>query len=149
MSQGNIHITARHLPGVQNQIADAESRTMIDRSDKRLNPVLFRRIVSHFGPIEVDLFASHLTTQCQVYFSWWPDPYSDATDAFLQDWSQIQGYANPPWSMIGQVLSQVQVQQARIVLVAPLWKIQSWYPLLLQLLTALPRLIIHCCLGTL
>ena len=46
----NIHITAQHLPGVQNQIADAESRTMIDRSDWRLNPVLFRRIVTSLGP---------------------------------------------------------------------------------------------------
>ena len=30
-----------------------------------------------------------------------------------------------------------------IVLVAPVWKTQPWYPLLLQLLIALPRLIIH------
>ena len=73
----NIHITAQHLPGVQNQIADAESQTMMDQSDWRLNPVLFRRIVSHFGLIEVDLCASRLTTQCQAYFSWRTDPYTD------------------------------------------------------------------------
>jgi hypothetical protein len=29
----NIHIIAQHLPGVQNVVADAESRTMINRSD--------------------------------------------------------------------------------------------------------------------
>ena len=29
----NIHITAQHLPGVLNEIADSESRTMVDRSD--------------------------------------------------------------------------------------------------------------------
>ena len=51
------------------EIADAESWAMIDQSDWRLIPVLFRRIVSHFG-----LFASCLTTQCQAYFSWRPDP---------------------------------------------------------------------------
>ena len=28
----NIHITAQHLPGVQNTIADAESRTMIGQT---------------------------------------------------------------------------------------------------------------------
>ena len=28
----NIHITAQHQPGVQNVIADAESRTMIDHT---------------------------------------------------------------------------------------------------------------------
>ena len=124
-----IHITAQHLPGAQNHIADAESRTMVDRSDWKLNPILFKRIVNLFGPIEVDLFASRLTAQCPVYFSWRPDPYAAATDAFLQDWSQIRGYANPPWSLIGRVLSQVQVQQAYIILVAPVWKTQPWYPL--------------------
>ena len=110
---------------------------------EKLNPVVFRRITSRFGPIEVDLFASRLTSQCQVSFSWRPDPYAAATDAFLQDWSQIQGYANPPWSMIGRVLSQVQAQQACIVLVAPVWKTQPWYPLLLHMLIALPYLIRH------
>ena len=28
----NIHITAQHLPGAQNHIANAESRTMVDRN---------------------------------------------------------------------------------------------------------------------
>ena len=139
----NIHITAQHLPGAQNHIADAESRTMVDRSDWKLNPILFKRIVNLFGPIEVDLFASRLTAQCPVYFSWRPDPYAAATDDFLQDWSQIWGYANPPWSLIGQVLSQVQVQQAYIILVAPVWKTQPWYPLLLGMLRAYPYLIRH------
>ena len=139
----NIHITAQHLPGAQNHIADAESRTMVDRSDWKLNPILFKRIVNLFGPIEVDLFASRLTAQCPVYFSWRPDPYAAATDAFLQDWSQIRGYANPPWSLIGRVLSQVQVQQAYIILVAPVWKTQPWYPLLLGMLRAYPYLIRH------
>ena len=52
------------------------------------------------------------------------------------------GYANPPWSMIGLVLSQVQAQQACIVLVAPVWKEQPWYPLL-HMLIALPYVIRH------
>ena len=139
----NIHITAQHLPGVQNVIADAESRTMIDRSDWQLNPVIFDKIVDLFGPVEVDLFASRLTAQCPAYFSWRPDPYAVATDAFLQDWSQIKGYANPPWSLIGRVLSKVQMERAEIVLVAPVWKTQPWYPLLLQMLIVVPRLISH------
>ena len=139
----NIHIIAQHLPGVQNVIADAESRTMIDWSDWQLNPVIISKILPIFGPIEVDMFASRLTAQCPAYFSWRPDPYTVATDAFLQDWSQIKGYANPPWSLIGRVLSKVQMDKAHIVLVAPVWKTQPWYPLLLQMLVAIPRLINH------
>ena len=91
----NIHITAQHLPGAQNRIADVESRTMVDRSDWKLNPILFKRIVNLFGPIEVDIFASRLTAQCPLYFSWRPDPYAAESDAFLQ-----REYSNPPWSLI-------------------------------------------------
>ena len=139
----NINITAQHLPGIQNHIADAESRTMVDRSDWKLNPILFRKIVQYYGPIEVDLFASRLTAQCPVYFSWRPDPYATATDAFLQNWEGKHGYANPPWNLMGRVLSQVQRQQACIVLVAPVWKTQPWYPLLLEMIIAYPCLIKH------
>ena len=57
----NIHITAQHLPGIQNTIEDAESQTMIHRSDWQLNPVIFGRISSMWGPIEMDMFASRLT----------------------------------------------------------------------------------------
>ena len=116
---------------------------MRDLSDWQLNPVIFKMIANQFGPIEVDMFASRLTTQCPVYFSWRPDPYALATDAFLQDWSRLQGYANPPWNLIGRVLSKVQIEQTRIILVAPVWKTQPWYPLLLQMLIATPCLITH------
>ena len=116
----NIHIITQHLSGVQNVIADVESRTMIDQSDWQLNPVIFSKVLCIFGPIEVDMFASCLTAQCPAYFSWQPDPYAVAT--FLQDWSQIKGYANPPWSLIGWVLSIVHVDKTHMVLVTPIWK---------------------------
>ena len=88
----------------------------------------------------MDLFASRLTAQCPAFFSWRPDPYAVATDAFLQGLSQIKGYANPAWGLIGRVLSKVQMDRARIALVAPVWKTQPWYPLLLQMLIAIPCL---------
>ena len=86
---------------------------------------------------------SRLTAQYPAYFTWRPDPYAVATDAFLQDWSQMKGYVNPPWGLIGRVLPKVQMDKAHIVLVAPVWKTQPWYPLLLQMLVAIPRLINH------
>ena len=85
-----------------------------------------------FGPLEVDPFATRLSAQCQQYFSWRPDPSAEATDAFLQVWTHIKGYANPPWNLIGRTLTQVQTQWATIALVAPVWKSQPWYPTLLH-----------------
>jgi hypothetical protein len=114
---------------------------MMDRSDWKLDRYIFKRINRRYGPLTVDLFASRLTSQCHRYFSWRPDPYAEATDAFLQDWSIEKGFANPPWNLISRVLTKTQSQGTGIILVAPVWKAQPWYPLLLSMLVDWPRLL--------
>ena len=137
----NIHIQAQHLPGVLNYRADTESRTLKDRSDWSLDKDTFSKINERYGPIEVDLFASRLTNQCRRYFSWRPDPYAEATDAFLQDWSSIRGFANPPWNMIPRVIMKTQSQKADVILVTPIWKSQPWYAILPSMMVDWPRLL--------
>ena len=89
----NISSRAQHNPGKKNVIADAESRTMRDRSDWKLNPQVFRQI-QQLGRVEIDLFASRLSAQVPKYFSWRPDPLSQGTDALVQDWMGMKTYAN-------------------------------------------------------
>ncbi|XP_065185967.1 uncharacterized protein LOC135816795 [Sycon ciliatum] len=139
--QRNITLKASHLAGSLNVIADEESRVMKDRSDWMLCPKIFQRINSRFGPLDVDLFASRLSHQLPQYVSWRPDPVAIATDAFTMNWKVSNGYANPPWNLIGKVLQQVQQQNAEIVLVAPVWPGQVWYPMLLDMLIQEPCLI--------
>ena len=136
-----ILLIAEHLPGVSNVIADTESRTVRDRCDWMIHPHLFSQINRKFGPLEVNLFASRLTHQLERYFSWRSDPAAEATDAFTQSWSQFQGFANPPWCRLLPTLVKIQREQATVVVVAPLWRTQPWYPLLLQLLIEIPLLI--------
>ena len=136
-----ILLKAQHLAGVLNTIADNESRVMKDRSDWKLCPSVFQQINQRLGPLEVDLFASRLTYQLQHYVSWRPDPMAVATDAFTLDWAELRGYANPPWNLIGRVLAQTRLQRAELVLVAPVWKAQGWYPVLLEMLVDFPLLI--------
>ena len=45
------------------------------------------------------------------------------------------------WNLVGKVLAHVQSQQAQVVLVAPVWKTQPWYPLLLSMIVQCPYLI--------
>ena len=139
--QRNITITAAFLPGVSNVAADHESRHMMDRSDWRLNPQIFEKINQIFGPQEVDLFASRLTTQLPTYVSWRPDPSAWAIDAFTLNWSHFKGYANPPWNLIAKVLNQTRRQAATLVLIAPVWRGQPWYPTLLEMTIEKPLLI--------
>ena len=105
----NISLTAEHLPGHLNAIADQESRSVQDRCNWMLNPDIFQRIKEMMGPLEVDLFASRLSKQLPRFYSWRADPEATATDAFMQDWSQQRGYANPPWCLIHRCLSKVKI----------------------------------------
>ena len=61
-----------------------------------------------------------------------------ATDAFQQNWIRVYGYANPPWNLIGRVLTTVERQEAEIVQLVPVWPSRPWYHKLLNLLVLLP-----------
>ena len=139
-TERNILIQAQHLPGSMNSIADLESRAHPDRSDWKLAPTIFQKIHHLLGPLSMDLFASQLP----LYVSWKPYPLAMGTDAFSMDWSNLPGeiYANPPWGLISRVLSRARSQKVQeMVLVAPVWKAQAWYPLLLQMLVREPLII--------
>ena len=86
-------------------------------------------------------WTSRLTHHFPVYFSWRPDPQAAATDAFLQIWSTMRCYANPPWELMLRVILEISHQQAEVVIVVPVWKSQSWYLVLFSLLFGFPRLI--------
>uniref|UniRef100_A0A1X7TD04 Reverse transcriptase RNase H-like domain-containing protein n=1 Tax=Amphimedon queenslandica TaxID=400682 RepID=A0A1X7TD04_AMPQE len=137
--QRDILLTAQHLPGKENVIADRESRVMKDRSKWMLNPVIFHEIQRHFPCLEINLFATRLSHQLPHFFSWRPDPLAEATDAFLQNCGPVRGYANLPWNLIGRVLAKVESQGVELVtLIAPIWPSQPWYPRLLRMLVSNP-----------
>lgn len=78
-----IFLKAEHLPGVMNQVADEESRTVRDHCDWMIYPHIFSQIERKLGPLEMDLFASRLMHQLPQYFSWKLDLAVEATDAFI------------------------------------------------------------------
>ena len=78
-----------------------------------INPSVFQQIQQLMGPLQIDIFVS---------------PASTAGGQ-----TQARDYANPPWCLISSCLSQIKRQQARVVLVTPLWPYQPWFPLLLKM----------------
>jgi len=68
----------------------------MDRTDWKLSQIIFHTIQETLSPLEVDLFVTRLSAQCPRYFSWQPDPFVEETNAFLQVWTHIKEYANPP-----------------------------------------------------
>ena len=112
-----------------------ESRSMKDRSDWKLDRSVFLTIDKIYGPMEVDLFASRLTNQCRRYFSWRPDPFAEATDAFLQDWTRL---CQTTVELGTKGANESTISRGRSNSGSPS---MPWYPLLLSLLLDWPRLL--------
>ena len=140
----DILVSAQHIPGKANVRADALSREISSNLEWSLDSKVFCGIVSQTFVPEVDLFASRLNAKTDRFISWHPEPGAMAVDAFSLHWANMKCYAFPPFSLLPRVLSKIRNDEALVLLIAPVWPTQSWYPLLLQLLInqpiRLPRL---------
>lgn len=139
--QKQITLTASHIAGIENTSADQQSRVYLDSSNWRLDPHLFQRLNQVLGPLNVDLFADRLNAQLSKFASWKPDPQAMATDAFQLSWAEIQGYAFPPFCMIGRCLKKVEKERCSLIIITPAWHSQPWYPRLLEMSVELPVLL--------
>ena len=83
------------------------------------------------GMPDLGLFAFRTSHQLQNYVNWRPDPQASATDALQQNWTYRFPYAFPPFCLVGQCLRKAIRHQNQMILVAPVWVSQPWYPMLL------------------
>lgn len=135
-----ISLEAFFIPGRLNTAADAESRAKGDSSDWRLCADVFNEI-ARLWPVDIDLFASAWSSQLPEFCSWRPQPGAYAVNAFSINWAEFNGYAFPPFSLILTCLNKIRRELADVVLVAPVWPSQPWYPLLLEMVTDIPRIL--------
>ena len=139
--QRNVLISAQHVPAKENTIADLESRTFLDSTDWQLDPTVISAFLTNCN---TDLFASRLTAQLPQYVSWRPDPGAFHIDALTLHWKSLMGYASPPpppFNLIPVVLNKVIQDIADLLLVAPIWQAQPWWPILLSPLVSNPVLL--------
>ena len=134
----DIWISAAHLPGKSNSVADKASRIFHDHTEWQLHPNIYFSITQAFGVPSIDLFASRLNFQTKPYIAWHPDPGAFAIDAFSVDWGKHYFYAFPPFNLIDRVLQKVEVDEASGILIVPRWTTQSWFPVLMRLLVQEP-----------
>ncbi|XP_021342020.1 uncharacterized protein LOC110442652 [Mizuhopecten yessoensis] len=134
----DIWLSVCYLPGVTNVEADKLSRKISDDIEWSLNVHIFQKVCDIFGIPDIDLFASRINAQVTSYVSYLPDPTAIAVDAFSLSWSHGTYYALPPFSLLGRVLQKVEEDVTQMILIAPLWTTQPWFPKLLRLVTAPP-----------
>ncbi|XP_057290276.1 uncharacterized protein LOC130612963 [Hydractinia symbiolongicarpus] len=136
----DVWLSACHIPGVLNTIADYKSRQFQDNIEWSLNVKQFNIIFDIFWKFDIDLFASRLNAKCEEYFSLRPDPDAKAVNAFAQTWSNLNFYAFPPFKLIGKVLAKINIDQATGILVVPFWSSQPWFPQAINMLYRTPVL---------
>ena len=148
----NIWLSAVHIPGKSNTVADKKSREILDNTEWMLHDEAFQEICKFFKfePV-IDLFASNSNTKCPIYYSWKSDPCASAINAFNMTW-QDNFYAFPPFNQVGRTLLKLKEDRVCGIIVLPFWPSQPWFPLFLSLLCSdllcfspAPRLLIHEC----
>ena len=101
----------------------------------------FHRLSSVFGKPDIDLFASRLNKQVEHDASWLSDPGSCIIDAMPVSWHKQYVYIFPPFSMIWPALKKVQRECQKALIIVSKWTTKPWFPLLLQVAVAQPRVI--------
>ncbi|XP_050825375.1 uncharacterized protein LOC127058925 [Gopherus flavomarginatus] len=133
----SIHLTASFLPGVRNTLADRLSRSFLSH-EWSLRPDVALSVFRRWGYPRVDLFASRGNKKCQAFCSFQGREPGSIADAFLIQWSTHLYYAFPPFPLVHRVLLKVRRDRAHVIMVAPAWPRQHWYPMLLDLTIADP-----------
>jgi hypothetical protein len=134
-----VFLTTAHIPGKDNEAADAESRKARDQTEWALDPAIFQQGTQRLGvkPV-VDLFASRLNYKLKPFIAYQPDPEAEAVNAFTISWHPYLFYAFPPFSIIPLVLQKIREEESTGLIVVPNWPIQPWWPYLMRMIIQHP-----------
>jgi hypothetical protein len=140
-----ISLKARHIPGRFNVIADRLSRQhQVLHTEWQLQPMILYRVFSHWGIPQVDMFATVHNAQLPTFVSPVPDPRAIAVDALSLSWEDRWMYMFPPFPILNLVSRKLHsTKQAEIILIAPWWPSQTWFPHVLSLCVDHPLALPH------
>ena len=130
----DISLTAKYIPGKLNILADPLSRShMVLPTEWTIVHKALEPVWRHWFKPDVDLFATQFNKRLILYVSPVPDPQAWAIDAMSLPWDSLLAYAFPPLPILPKVLKKAREDQATLILIAPRWESQHWFPELLSL----------------
>ena len=131
----DITLRARHIPGCLNVIADRLSRpNQPIMTEWSLHPQVVNLIFRLWGTLVVDRFATVHNTHLPQFMALVPEPQALAINALSQDWQGRSMYMLPPFLLLNKVIQKLRTNQTgEVILIAPWWPSQPWFPHLLQL----------------
>lgn len=136
--RSDINLRATHLAGRLNLQADALSRGLRNENEWELSQPWANLVFDLFGRPFVDLFATHRNAKLPTFCSRFHHPLAWKVDALSFGWTGLSSYAFPPWSMVHTTLLKLSQSPGEMLLIAPFWPNQAWFPLILELLVDLP-----------
>ena len=126
----SLHLSAKYVPGRENDWADALSRFRGTSVEWHLRPEVFESLTLRFGLPEVDLFASPATAQLPQYLTFSQETPTGGPDAFTEDWNRwthVYIFPPPATSVLLQVMTRLRTFRGKVLLVAPYWPAQPWF----------------------
>ena len=133
-----ISLSAVHVPGEDNVLPDALSRGWIAPTEWTLNSGVVQSLFRLIDRPHVDLFAAHNNHQLPLYCARTHDPRAWQTDALSIRWNGLLAYAFPPISLISRVLTKLEQEECRVLLIAPFWPRHPWFTRIIRLLVHRP-----------
>ena len=125
------HLTALHIPGPENVVADLLSRDRIIDSEWELTPESFRSLEDRLGSLEIDLFSSPINHKLEKFVTTFAHPRAYAVNAFTLNWNQFQNiYLFPPPKAIPRVISKLRRYRGSGVIIVPNRPTAAWFPFL-------------------
>eukprot|EP00873_Tetraselmis_striata_P006875 jgi/Tetstr1/427139/TSEL_017328.t1 len=135
MDTHGITLSVRYIRSAANIWADRLSRE-VDCDDWQFNPRRFASLTAKWGACTIDRFATSENALLPRYNARWRDPRCEAVDALrLSDaaWRCERNWCNPPWNLIGDLVSKLESIGAPAIVIVPYWPDKAWYQLLSEM----------------
>ena len=135
----SIWLSAAHIPGVSNTLADKESMQALSSSEWALDSECFAWAVQkvQVTPV-INVFASRFNYKLKLFVAFKPDPEVRAINAFSVSWSNSSFYAFLPLAHSAQSFTKNSAGQGHGASSHPKWPTQSWWPGVMRMLTQVP-----------
>eukprot|EP00873_Tetraselmis_striata_P006395 jgi/Tetstr1/426659/TSEL_016929.t1 len=129
MDTHGITLSVGYIRSAANIWADRLSRE-VDCDDWQFNPRRFASLTAKWGACTIDRFATSENALLPRYNARWRDPRCEAVDALrLSDvaWRCERNWCNPPWNLIGDLVSKLESSGAPAIVIVPYWPDKAWY----------------------